>query len=147
MFKLLSRISRGLEPLKTTFEKHVTQVGKQTIHQVARTAIKEPQQYVETILKVYKQYNTMVVGSFGNEPGFVASLDKACRSFINENDVCKLAKSASKSPELLARFVDSLLKKSAKNPEEQEMEQLLTDVVRASLCSLPPFLFICFLAH
>jgi cullin 1 len=129
MFKLLSRISRGLEPLKTTFEKHVTQVGKQTIHQVARTAIKEPQQYVETILKVYKQYNTMVVGSFGNEPGFVASLDKACRSFINENDVCKLAKSASKSPELLARFVDSLLKKSAKNPEEQEMEQLLTDVM------------------
>jgi cullin 1 len=133
MYKLLSRINRALEPLKTTFEKHVSQVGKQAIQQVVKTAIKDPQQYVETVLKVYKQYNTLVVGSFRNDPGFVASLDKACRSFINENAVCKLAKSASKSPELLARFVDSLLKKSAKNPEEQEMEQLLTDVVRAAL--------------
>jgi len=129
MYKLLSRINRALEPLKTTFEKHVSQVGKQAIQQVVKTAIKDPQQYVETVLKVYKQYNTLVVGSFRNDPGFVASLDKACRSFINENAVCKLAKSASKSPELLARFVDSLLKKSAKNPEEQEMEQLLTDVM------------------
>jgi cullin 1 len=113
-------------------------VGKQAIQQVVKTAIKDPQQYVETVLKVYKQYNTLVVGSFRNDPGFVASLDKACRSFINENAVCKLAKSASKSPELLARFVDSLLKKSAKNPEEQEMEQLLTDVVRAALIPFPP---------
>ncbi len=55
---------------------------------------------------------------------------QACRRFINDNAVCKAAKSASKSPELLARFTDLLLKKSSKNPEEQEMEQLLNDVVR-----------------
>jgi len=60
---------------------------------------------------------------------FVAALDKACRKFINDNAVCKAAKSASKSPELLARFTDLLLKKSSKNPEEQEMEQLLNDVM------------------
>lgn len=54
---------------------------------------------------------------------------QACRRFINDNAVCKAAKSASKSPELLARFTDLLLKKSPKNPEEQEMEQLLNDVV------------------
>ncbi len=144
MYKLLSRINRALDPLKTTFEKHVSQVGKQAIQQVMKTAIKDPQQYVETILKVYKQYNALVIGSFRNDPGFVAALDKACRSFINENAVCKLAKSASKSPELLARFVDSLLKKSAKNPEEQEMEQLLTDVVRVSrrLPFSPPFFLV-----
>lgn len=129
MYKLLSRISRGLDPLKTTFEKHVTTVGKQAIQQVVKTAIKEPTQYVETILTVYKKYNKLVVGSFRNDPGFVAALDKACRSFINENAVCKAARSASKSPELLARFTDGLLKKSAKNPEEQEMEQLLNDVM------------------
>ena len=51
---------------------------------------------------------------------------------MNDNAVCKAAKSASKSPELLARFTDLLLKKSSKNPEEQEMEQLLNDVVRQS---------------
>jgi len=96
---------------------------------VATTAIKDPKQYVETILSVYKKYNALVVGSFRNDSGFVAALDKACRSFINDNAVCKLVRSASKSPELLARFTDSLLKKSAKNPVEQEMEQLLNDVM------------------
>jgi len=129
MYKLLSRVARGLDPLRTIFEKHVTNVGKQAIQTVVKTAIKDPTQYVETILSVYKKYNKMVVGSFRNDSGFVASLDKACRAFINDNAVCKIAKSASKSPELLARFVDGLLKKSAKNPEEQEMEQLLNDVM------------------
>jgi len=84
---------------------------------------------VDSLLKVYKKYNELVMMAFRNDSGFVASLDKACRRFINDNAVCKAAKSASKSPELLARYTDLLLKKSAKNPEETEMEQLLTDVM------------------
>eukprot|EP01090_Pellita_catalonica_P012433 TRINITY_DN2700_c0_g1_i1.p1 TRINITY_DN2700_c0_g1~~TRINITY_DN2700_c0_g1_i1.p1 ORF type:complete len:762 (+),score=116.57 TRINITY_DN2700_c0_g1_i1:78-2363(+) len=129
MYSLVSRVTRGLDPLKVLFEKHVATVGKLAIQNVVRTAVRDPKQYVETILSVYKKYNTLVIGSFKSDPGFVASLDKACRSFINDNAVCKLAKSASKSPELLARFTDGLLKKSAKNPEEQEMEELLNDVM------------------
>ena len=50
--------------------------------------------------------------------GFVASLDKACGKFINANAVTRAANSSSKSPELLARYCDLLLKKSSKNPEE-----------------------------
>ncbi len=96
---------------------------------VSKTAILDPKQYVETVLKVYKKYNELVQGPFRNEAGFVASLDKACRRFINDNAVCKAAQTASKSPELLARFCDLLLKKSAKNPEEAEMEQTLNDVM------------------
>eukprot|EP00005_Dracoamoeba_jomungandri_P001963 CAMPEP_0174261182 /NCGR_PEP_ID=MMETSP0439-20130205/11275_1 /TAXON_ID=0 /ORGANISM="Stereomyxa ramosa, Strain Chinc5" /LENGTH=759 /DNA_ID=CAMNT_0015345615 /DNA_START=55 /DNA_END=2334 /DNA_ORIENTATION=+ len=129
MYKLLHRVSRGLDPLKTIFEKHVTRIGKTKLQQVARTAIKEPTQYVETILSVYKKYNKMVVDSFRSDSGFVASLDKACRCFINDNAICKMARSASKSPELLARFTDGLLKKSPKNPEADEMDALLTDVM------------------
>ena len=37
---------------------------------------------------------------------------------------------SSKSPELLARYCDLLLKKSAKNPEEAELEDTLNQVVR-----------------
>jgi len=70
-----------------------------------------------------------VSGAFRSDSGFVASLDRACRRFINDNVVTTMAKSSSKSPELLARFTDLLLKKSAKNPEEGEMEQLLNDVM------------------
>lgn len=57
----------------------------------------------------------------------MASLDKACGEFVNRNAVCK--KSSSKSPELLARYCDSLLKKNAKNAEESELEDLLNSIV------------------
>lgn len=129
MYALLSRIPRGLDPLRTTMEKHVQDVGYNTIQNVASTALNDPKVYVETILKVYKKYSDLVAGPFKNDSGFVAALDKACRKFINDNAVCKAAKSASKSPELLARFTDLLLKKSSKNPEEQEMDQVLNDVM------------------
>jgi len=36
---------------------------------------------------------------------------------------------SSKSPELLARYCDLLLKKSSKNPEEAELEDTLNQVV------------------
>lgn len=37
--------------------------------------------------------------------------------------------STQKSPELLARYCDLLLKKSNKNPEDQELEDILNQVV------------------
>jgi hypothetical protein len=83
---------------------------------------------VEALLEVHKQYNDLVQTAFNGEAGFVASLDKACGEFVNRNKVCRA--STSKSPELLARFCDSLLKKSAKNPEENELEDVLNSVVR-----------------
>eukprot|EP01114_Cavostelium_apophysatum_P016115 TRINITY_DN4532_c0_g1_i1.p1 TRINITY_DN4532_c0_g1~~TRINITY_DN4532_c0_g1_i1.p1 ORF type:complete len:760 (-),score=226.85 TRINITY_DN4532_c0_g1_i1:63-2342(-) len=129
MYSLLSRIPKGLDPLRVIMEKHVQTVGLEAVQGVASTAINEPKIYVETLLKVFKKYNELVINAFRNDSGFVASLDKACRRFINDNAVCKAAKSASKSPELLARFTDLLLKKSTKGPEEQEMEQLLSDVM------------------
>jgi cullin 1 len=129
MFNLLNRIPRGLEPLRNDLEKHVQVVGLTAVQEVAVAAINDPKLYVETILKVFKKYNDMVVSAFKNDHGFVGSLEKACRRFINDNEVCKAAKTASKSPELLAKYTDQLLKKSAKTPEEQEMEQLLNDVM------------------
>jgi len=129
MYNLLSRIAKGLDPLRQILEKHVQNVGLQAVQNVSLVAINEPKLYVETILKVFKKYNELVVGAFRSDSGFVAALDKACRRFINDNAVCKAAKSASKSPELLARFTDLLLKKSSKNPEENEMEQTLADIM------------------
>lgn len=69
------------------------------------------------------------MSAFNNDAGFVAALDKACGRFINNNAVTKMAQSSSKSPELLARYCDSLLKKSSKNPEEAELEDTLNQVM------------------
>lgn len=57
---------------------------------------------------------------------------QACGKFINNNAVTRLAASTSKSPELLARYCDILLKKSSKNPEEAELEDTLNQVVRGA---------------
>lgn len=100
---------------------------------------KDPKMYVQTVLDVHKKYNALVMSAFNNDAGFVAALDKvssnmslccllsvyeqdtfpltvfsttqACGRFINNNAVTKMAQSSSKSPELLARYCDSLLKK------------------------------------
>jgi cullin 1 len=80
-------------------------------------------------LKVHRKYNELVTVAFRGDSGFVAALDKACRRFINDNQVTKLAKATSKSPELLAKYCDMLLKKSPKNPEEQETLNILNDIM------------------
>merc|ERR1739844_501058 len=48
---------------------------------------------------------------------------------INNNSVTKKANASSKSPELLAKYCDLLLKKSSKNPEEAELEDTLNQVM------------------
>lgn len=67
--------------------------------------------------------------SFKNDSGFVAALDKACGKFINTNAVTTTSKNTNKSPELLAKYCDLLLKKSSKNPEEAELEDTLNQVM------------------
>lgn len=131
MYSLLKRID-GLEPLRKNMETHVQQFGSKAIGSVAKKAGNDPKLYVDTILDVYRKFHAMVTSDcFDNDPGFVMALDKACRRFINENAVCAAANSASKSPELLARFVDMLLKKSGKIQiaTENEVDGLLSDVM------------------
>lgn len=53
--------------------------------------------------------------------------EQACREFVNRNKACA---TASKSPELLAKYADGLLKKSNKASEDADLEQSLTDTVR-----------------
>ncbi|ORZ15680.1 Cullin [Absidia repens] len=129
MYSLLARIPDGLEPLRVKFESHVRKAGLGAVERIGqheKEAV-DPKTYVEALLEIHKQYNDLVQTAFNGEAGFVASLDKACGEFVNRNKVCKT--STSKSPELLARFCDSLLKKSAKNPEENELEDVLNSVM------------------
>lgn len=76
----------------------------------------------------------MVRVAFSNEPGFVASLDKASRRFLNANAVAgnleeSASSSSSKSPELLARYCDQLLKKGGKSATDVDVEKMLDDIL------------------
>merc|ERR1712012_1044813 len=129
MFSLVSRIPDGLGELRNLLENHITAQGLAAIEKLGQEALNEPKIYVSTILDVHRKYNALVMTAFNNDSGFVASLDKACGKFINNNSVTKRANASSKSPDLLAKYCDLLLKKSSRNPEEAELEDTLNQVM------------------
>ena len=53
--------------------------------------------------------------------------DNACREYVNRNKVCQ--KNSAKSPELLSKHADNVLKRSQKSSEEDDMEKLLNQVM------------------
>lgn len=138
MYQLVSKIPDGLGELKNRLENHISGQGALAIQALGQAAHSDPKLYVTTILNVHKRYQRLVMDAFGNEAGFVASLDKACGKFINKNAVTDTPNTSStKSPELLAKYCDVLLKKSSKNPEEGELEETLNQVVcHLSSCHL-----------
>lgn len=129
MYVLCSKVDNGLNELKAALEEHVLLQGQSAIENSADAALMDPKAYVNTILGVHKKFYNLVLQSFKSDSGFVAALDKACGKFINTNAITDKAGSTSKSPELLARYCDVLLRKSAKNPEEAEIDDLLNQVM------------------
>ncbi|XP_014235584.1 cullin-1 [Trichogramma pretiosum] len=129
MYQLVARIPNGLGELRNLLETHIANQGLEAIEKCGEPAANDPKIYVNTILEVHKKYNQLVQEAFSNDSGFVAALDKACGRFINTNAITKAANSSTKSPELLAKYCDVLLKKSSKNPEDAELEETLNQVM------------------
>ena len=128
MYRLLARIVDGLEPLRTKFEAHVRKSGLAAVEKVAGDGENmEPKTYVDALLEVHTQYQKLVDDAFGGESEFVRSLDNACKEFVNRNKVCKTG--STRSPELLAKYTDGLLKKSAKSAEEADLEASLIQIM------------------
>ncbi|KAJ6508165.1 Cullin [Mycena sanguinolenta] len=136
MYALLSRIPEGLELLRKKFEEHVKKAGLAAVAKLvdgegaggdAHAEAINPKAYVDALLDVHKKNSETVVRSFRGEAGFVASLDKACREFVNRN--AATGASNSKSPELLAKHADLLLRKNNKMVEEDDLEAALNRVM------------------
>lgn len=137
MYALLSRIPEGLEPLRKRFEAHVKQAGLTSISKLvgeggANAESIDPKAYVDALLEVHRKNSETVQRSFKGEAGFAASLDKACREFVNRN--AATGASSTKSPELIAKHADMLLRKNNKMAEEDDLEGALNRVVRSLNC-------------
>ncbi|EGO23981.1 hypothetical protein SERLADRAFT_370818 [Serpula lacrymans var. lacrymans S7.9] len=130
MYALLSRIPEGLEPLRKKFEEHVKKAGLAAVSKLiggeGADAL-DPKAYVDALLEVHRKNSETVTRSFKGEAGFVASLDKACREFVNRN--AATGTSTTKSPELLAKHADMLLRKNNKMAEEEDLEGALNRVM------------------
>ncbi len=133
MYALLARIPEGLEPLRKKFEEHVKRAGLAAVAKLAQagdgadSADVDPKAYVDALLEVHHKNQETVTRSFRGEAGVVASLDRACRDFVNRNSAT--GTSTTKSPELLAKHADVLLRKNNKMAEEEDLEGALNKVV------------------
>uniref|UniRef100_A0A7E4UQK4 CULLIN_2 domain-containing protein n=1 Tax=Panagrellus redivivus TaxID=6233 RepID=A0A7E4UQK4_PANRE len=126
MFSLCERVEGTLDVLRKIMEGHIEQKGRQALLAVGGEPI-DSKVYVNAILTVHKQFGTLVANAFRNEAGFVQAMDKAFTSFINRNPITE--KVTARSPELLARYSDLLLRKSPKSPPEAEIEENLNQVM------------------
>ncbi|KAF2154152.1 Cullin-domain-containing protein [Myriangium duriaei CBS 260.36] len=126
MYKLLARIPEGLDPLRQKFEAHVLNAGLAAVVKVSATDM-EPRTYVEALLEVHAKYSDLVTTAFAGESEFVRSLDNACRKYVNNNAVCKSG--SAKCSELLSKHADTLLKRSSKSTEEDDMEKHLNNIM------------------
>ncbi|EME47496.1 hypothetical protein DOTSEDRAFT_69438 [Dothistroma septosporum NZE10] len=128
MYKLLARIPEGLDPLRAKFETHVRAAGHQAVEKVADQGENlDPKAYIDALLEVHTQYAALVQTAFTGESEFVRSLDNACREYVNRNKAC--AKNSNRSPELLAKHSDNVLKRSTKATEEDDMEKMLDHIM------------------
>ncbi|KFM57787.1 Cullin-2, partial [Stegodyphus mimosarum] len=124
MFLLLKSIPSGAEALIQEVQQHITKVGLERISSLRGENI--PQLFVESLLAVHGKYSSLIKEVFSGDQQFVGALDKACAAVINYKGNPKLM---CRSPELLAKYCDSLLKKNAKTCTENEVEDKLSQSI------------------
>ena len=120
LYPLLRPIPSGLTPLLQKFTQHITQQGLQAIGSLQGENVHI--QFVESMLDVHHKYSELIKEVFRVDQAFITALDKACSAVINHRPV---PRQPARAPELLAKYCDSLLKKSAKATSEGEIEEKL----------------------
>ncbi|KAG9508628.1 Cullin-2, partial [Fragariocoptes setiger] len=131
MYKLLKSIDNGLRTLIKQVQTHITQIGLQAIEQIAANE-NQPALFVESIIKVHRKHSDLIAEVFKGDLLFISALDKACAAIINHrthpNQPCR-------SPELLAKYCDGLLRKNSGNNangktlSDAEIEEKLTQSI------------------
>ncbi|KAK2577246.1 hypothetical protein KPH14_003390 [Odynerus spinipes] len=120
LYALLRPLPSGLAPLVQKFTQHITQQGLQAIGPLQGENVYT--QFVESMLDVHSKYSELIRDVFKGDQAFISALDKACSAVVNHRPV---PRQPARAPELLAKYCDSLLKKSAKVASEGEIEEKL----------------------
>lgn len=122
LYKLLKPIHKGLEVLVKEVETYIKHQGMQSV-----LSHKQDPSFVEAMLKVYHKFKELILDVFGNDQAFASALDKACSSVINHKPQnSRTSHAPNRSPELLAKYCDGLLKKSTKGVSDAELDEKLS---------------------
>ncbi|XP_014262650.1 cullin-2 [Cimex lectularius] len=124
MYPLLHAVSGGLGILVQHVMSHIKSSGLLAISGLSGDNMHI--QFVESMLEVHKTYKQLIQDVFASDQAFMGALDRACSSVINYRIN---PKQPCKSPELLAKYCDTLLKKSSKGITETEIDDKLSNSI------------------
>ncbi|CAI0467378.1 unnamed protein product [Linum tenue] len=136
MFRLFSKIPRGLEPVSSIFKQHVTGEGTALVKQAEDAASNkkaekkdvvglQEQVFVRKVIELHDKYLAYVSDCFQNHTLFHKALKEAFEIFCNKGV------SGSSSAELLATFCDNILKKGGSEKlSDEAIEETLEKVVK-----------------
>ncbi|XP_077979355.1 cullin-2-like [Glandiceps talaboti] len=124
LFKLLQPIQNGLGEMIQELEKHIKDTGLEAICNLRGDNV--PSQFVESVLDVHTKFSKLIQSVLAGDQAFTSALDKALTAVVNwkpsPRHVCK-------APELIAKYCDSLLKKSSKGISESEVDDKLSQSI------------------
>lgn len=129
MYLLLKNVKDGLPIFIKEIQNYITETGLKAVVSYlvpndASDSKDSPTNFVENILAVHSKFSELIKVVFNSDQQFVRALDKACSTIINHK---KNNKYPCKAAELLSRYCDCLLKKSAnKGINESEIDDKLT---------------------
>lgn len=127
MYRLMMPIDSGLKALVGQVEAHIKQKGLQTIRCLNPKEENYVRSFVENMLKVYDHYLHLIEDVFESHKDFVTALDMACTEVINHREDNR---APCRSPEILSRYFDNLLKKSSRMSCETEIEEKLSSAIQ-----------------
>ncbi|KAL9325548.1 hypothetical protein ACSQ67_006193 [Phaseolus vulgaris] len=124
MFRLFSKIPRGLDPVSSIFKLHVTTEGMALVKQ-AEDAASNKKVFVRKVIELHDKYLAYVNDCFQNHTLFHKALKEAFEVFCNKGVA------GSSSAELLASFCDNILKKGGSEKlSDEAIEETLEKVVK-----------------
>lgn len=136
MFRLFSKIPRGLDPVSNIFKQHVTAEGTALVKLAEDAASNkkaekrdvvglQEQVFVRKVIELHDKYLAYVNDCFQNHTLFHKSLKEAFEVFCNKGVA------GSSSAELLATFCDNILKKGGSEKlSDEAIEETLEKVVK-----------------
>ncbi|KAJ3673348.1 hypothetical protein LUZ60_006722 [Juncus effusus] len=136
MYRLFSKITKGLDPVSQMFKQHVTSEGTALVKQAEDAASNkkaekkdivgmQEQVFVRKIIELHDKYMAYVTECFQNHSLFHKALKEAFEVFCNKGV------GGSTSAELLASFCDNILKKGGSEKlSDEAIEETLEKVVK-----------------
>ncbi|XP_071719035.1 cullin-1-like [Rutidosis leptorrhynchoides] len=134
MYRLFSKIPKGLDPVSNMFKQHVTAEGMTLVQQAEDAASSKtenvgggPQEqiFVRKVIELHDKFMKYVTDCFSNHTLFHKALKEAFEVFCN-----KLV-AGSTSAELLASYCDNILKKGGSEKlSDEAIEETLDKVVK-----------------